>query len=395
MAPRPMNQEAERSAAPRPPRLRAEVDEDGYGNFKRQRTAIACNSCRYRKSRCDGEQPTCSTCSEMGFQCVYRRPINISQLPTMEYASQLENRLQFIEERLRTVASDGDRETTEGFVVPSLRNSLPFQNESEYSVTSGIIRLNSAEKNGERNGDNASQEDTVDGMGSITFADEVTSGYFGPSSNSTFFSYIVKALASNRGQPTQREETDQDLATSLSRPASPPLPLARPKLKVMNPCRLPPHNEMLRLVDLFFATTGKFFPYIHRKAVIDMIEELDISRSSGVRRSWLSLLNALLAIGTSLDCDGGRSFKHREHDSDTFFQRALTLSPWSISNTANLETRKSEMKAAYFDPGWPNPLSDSASIGGDDAVSSGNVALRADLEITRTPCSSCFPDGYP
>lgn len=39
--------------------------------YKRRRTALACDSCRRRKTKCNGKQPICDNCIAMGFDCTY------------------------------------------------------------------------------------------------------------------------------------------------------------------------------------------------------------------------------------------------------------------------------------------------------------------------------------
>ena len=325
-----------RDSLPPAPGRRIAPDDDDQGSCKRQRTALACNSCRYRKSRCNGEHPVCSTCSEMGFQCVYRRPLNPNNKDsTLEYTAQLGNRLQAVEDLLQSVIGAGDRRHEQGDShLSTWPARWPLRNDGEYSLGDGVLQPEWSE----RYASNVPPDDTVDGMGVITFADEAKSGYFGPSSNSAFFGHVARALASCTHTNAQREASSRDLTASLSRPVSPPLPSTRPKPKAMHPYTLPSRAVILRLVDLFFATTGLFFPYIHKKTIVNMVEELDLGRCTGIRKSWLCLLNAILAIGTSLDVDNGRPIKSRESESDIFLQRALTLSPWTISNTASLET---------------------------------------------------------
>ncbi|KAM5527803.1 C6 transcription factor [Fusarium oxysporum f. sp. phaseoli] len=40
---------------------------------RRVSTSLACESCRQRKSRCNGARPTCSTCRAKHVDCVYRQ----------------------------------------------------------------------------------------------------------------------------------------------------------------------------------------------------------------------------------------------------------------------------------------------------------------------------------
>ncbi|KUL83614.1 hypothetical protein ZTR_11273 [Talaromyces verruculosus] len=49
---------------------------------KRQRINQACDQCRKRKSKCDGAQPTCSTCDNLGKACTYGTPVKKRGLPT-------------------------------------------------------------------------------------------------------------------------------------------------------------------------------------------------------------------------------------------------------------------------------------------------------------------------
>ena len=43
-------------------------------DYPRRRATIACEVCRSRKSRCDGNKPKCRLCTELGASCVYREP---------------------------------------------------------------------------------------------------------------------------------------------------------------------------------------------------------------------------------------------------------------------------------------------------------------------------------
>ncbi|KAF5857433.1 hypothetical protein ETB97_005780 [Aspergillus alliaceus] len=41
---------------------------------KRSRVSLACDIYRVRKSPCDGTRPSCSSCTSLGFECVYTTP---------------------------------------------------------------------------------------------------------------------------------------------------------------------------------------------------------------------------------------------------------------------------------------------------------------------------------
>ena len=320
------------------PRRRGYSDEDDIAfSSKRQRTAVACNSCKNRKSRCNGQRPTCSTCLDLGFECVYRAPSR-TQNPQARELHWMRNRLQSIEELLRNIGVQAHGHQRD----PGSPQDRPLSPDAPPSSSVAEAR---AREFGQHDSttcgvDKPPGEDTVDGMGAITFADESTSGHFGLSSNSALFSHITRFLDSTTTKSTQRNGPSQQLATNLSRPASPPIAPKPQVEKAPNPYFLPPREDILRMVEAFFSVTGMFFPFIHKRSVIDMVEELTITNFSRVRQSWLCLLNAIMAIGISLSVEQDMSIRYREVESGVYFQRALILSPWTLSNPTNLETCK-------------------------------------------------------
>ncbi|RFU75585.1 n-terminal binuclear zn cluster-containing dna binding domain-containing [Trichoderma arundinaceum] len=66
---------------------------------KRRRIGYACNLCRTKKNRCDGERPSCGPCKERRQECVYspqRTKISVTQ----EYIENLRARNRMLEEHL-------------------------------------------------------------------------------------------------------------------------------------------------------------------------------------------------------------------------------------------------------------------------------------------------------
>ena len=249
------------------------------------------------------------------------------------------DRLRHVEELLQTIVG-----SQEGYTNLDIATNTTSDLQSSASLHSRMNGDRAEQPSHHQQDDNMNNvwstmnESTVDGMSSITFANESSSGYFGPSSNSAFIGYVARALASGAETLSDGRNSSRDLTSNMSRPASPPLPANRKGPEPINPYRLPPRAEILRLVDKFFSFTGHFFPYISKTSVLQMVDEVEITMFSGVRKSWVCLLNAILAIGTSLDVDSTRQTKFQEAESDVFFQRALALSPLTPSNTDNLET---------------------------------------------------------
>ena len=205
-------------------------------------------------------------------------------------------------------------------------------------------------------------EDTVDGMGVITFADEVASGYFGPhirrhlfiraslistgpTSNSAFFSHISSAMR-EAGTPGLQQSTAREVggadANYISRPAS-PRPLVHETLRSNSRADpvdvfvLPAETKIVYLVNLFFTDMGLLFPYIYKKSVFDGLADMKSTQCRGVRRSWLCLLNTILAFATCLTANPYERKEDCEAEADVFLQRALKLLPNIALKPANLE----------------------------------------------------------
>ncbi len=167
--------------------------------------------------------------------------------------------------------------------------------------------------------------------------------WIGPTSNSAFFYHISNAVkeAGFPGQSTV-PTASSTAANYLSRPHSPRAapqgrhhPTAR--ADAVDCCALPPHAKVIQLVKLFFSGTGLLFPYIHKKSVFDGLEEMKMTNFCGVRRSWLCLLNTIMAFATCVTTAAHDRKENCAAEADLFLQRALALLPNLALKPANLE----------------------------------------------------------
>ncbi|KAH7139851.1 hypothetical protein B0J13DRAFT_68285 [Dactylonectria estremocensis] len=85
----------------------------------KSKTNLACDTCRLRKSRCDGIRPTCSHCRTARRECTYRpTPTSLeTDVSVLSRLAQVESRLQALEGGNRN-ATDRD-----GLVRPSLQGT--------------------------------------------------------------------------------------------------------------------------------------------------------------------------------------------------------------------------------------------------------------------------------
>ena len=70
------------------------------GNSAQARIAQACDRCRSKKIRCDGLRPTCSQCSNVGFECKTSDKLSRRAFPR-GYTESLEERVRALELEIR------------------------------------------------------------------------------------------------------------------------------------------------------------------------------------------------------------------------------------------------------------------------------------------------------
>lgn len=102
---------------------------------------------------------------------------------------------------------------------------------------------------------------------------------------------------------------------------------------------LPPDYEVEALLLAYFSNTGLLFPYVHEQTFMDTYQDLKSQGfSTSVRRTWLGLLNMILAMATSTASQDSVSSPSRRTSSDVFYRRAQKLCRNQMLRGTNLET---------------------------------------------------------
>ncbi|KAK4560802.1 hypothetical protein LTR86_005382 [Recurvomyces mirabilis] len=293
---------------------------------KRRRIAHACETCRQRKSRCNGDRPTCDICTEQGLSCYYRDAATHSAVSSdRQSIVKLENRLKDMERLLHSLTPG--RAPSEAFSPPVTLLSDTGDDSSLHNPTSHSAEPHISPGNVYRDRATSQQpglaQDSVDGMGTITFADEASSGFFGATSNTAFLQKVVNA------QSTSSRFADLDTAglRGFSRPASPPLEaphIHNQKLQSVDPFLLPPYAEISRLVDVYFENTGRFWPYLYKPRVHKNVTDMRRAGFRNIERSHLCVLNLMFAFA-STHCPSQVPVTIKLQQGDIYLQRALAL----------------------------------------------------------------------
>lgn len=91
----------------------------------------------------------------------------------------------------------------------------------------------------------------------------------------------------------------------------------------MNVYSLPPEDQTLKLIHCYFSDTGLLFPFIHKETFLETYAEM--KHNCGIRKTWLGLLNMVLALATSTSLDSNDSAQKRAEEGDVYYQRANGL----------------------------------------------------------------------
>lgn len=149
---------------------------------------------------------------------------------------------------------------------------------------------------------------------------------------------------------------------------------------------LPPDTEVLHLIQLFFSDTGMLFPYIHKDSVLNTFAEARESNFASVRRSWLCLLNMILAFATCVSARPDLPVEQNAAASEVFCRRAQALAGNFAFKPANIEIGMIPINESV--PLGQPLKADSSILAPHDPVSPGNSEISTNLEPSRAHCKS-------
>ncbi|KAJ5983385.1 hypothetical protein N7481_005484 [Penicillium waksmanii] len=165
-------------------------------------------------------------------------------------------------------------------------------------------------------------ESSVDGMGALQFTDEENCGFFGdpalvPSSSQRTCGTVNGAKSPSTGRPVSVENINLSAAVNIY--------------------ALPSEERTWSLIQQYFHKTGQLLPFIHEKSFCETYFQMKKERFRKVRRTWLGLLNIVLAIAASLSTKGDMPAEKRIQESDVYYQRANGLCDRDSKRNASLE----------------------------------------------------------
>ena len=125
---------------------------------------------------------------------------------------------------------------------------------------------------------------------------------------------------------------------SISRPSS-PSNRGTPRTRPVNIYALPPESTTSMLIRRYFSNTGLLFPYIHEESFYEKYNEMKRNNFTKVARTWLGLLNMILALANSSP-PYEKSAEERAEESEVYYRRALSLCDMHSTRSTSLEVGK-------------------------------------------------------
>ncbi|CAH0052294.1 unnamed protein product [Clonostachys solani] len=255
-----------------------------------------------------------------------------------------------LEHRLKSLEAQLERQQQGSEYIPQQEsgqtNIVPLTNRNLNDVFDGPERMDGHSTDPQLTSPSdapttslAESKDPTDGMGHFLFADEENRASFGPSSSIAFTSDLSQtlwSLSQNRGSfvPSQGNLTFSEFHIArVSRHSSPAPELERDMPSIYY---LPADGVVTALIDKYFSDTGLLFPYLHEESFRNTYAQLK-SNAVAISRTWLGLLNMVLAIATHTSTSPSSDAEARSEQAGQFYRRANSLCNDHVMNGASLE----------------------------------------------------------
>ncbi|KAI0479570.1 fungal-specific transcription factor domain-containing protein [Xylaria cf. heliscus] len=227
------------------------------GTSSQSRIAQACDRCRSKKIRCDGIRPTCSQCSNVGFECKTSDKLSRRAFPR-GYTESLEERVRQLESEVRELKDLLDEKDEKidmlskmhGHRSPSVRSSAspkPLakpERDSGAPVKQDVFRVQATP---------------------LLLGVENSDSYFMGSSSGRAFIETFKRKIQENGKPCGDFNPEAFLHIQGCYPL-----VAKPPSHSL---RVPPRLFSDRCVNVYFQEWAPLFPVLHKPTFLHLYED--------------------------------------------------------------------------------------------------------------------------
>lgn len=228
---------------------------------KRQKlTTTACEPCRNRKIRCDGNKPTCEACAKRSQQCIYQATPDIKS--ANEYVDSLVNRVAQLEQELNNAHATILR-LSNNPIVPAEPQPPPQQIIHQQPFGNIDPRLLPEHERA------ALEQSSVDAMGGDAGIDTPDNGqtFYGSSSAHEFTRQMYGTILQNNTAPSMTESTEA--SPSLQQPSASATAYMASENFSLLPRELADH-----LMHLYWDRVHVLYPFLHKTSFMGAYEDL-------------------------------------------------------------------------------------------------------------------------
>lgn len=251
------------------------------GSSCQSRIAQACDRCRSKKIRCDGIRPSCTQCTNVGFECKTSDKLSRRAFPR-GYTESLEERVRLLEAEVRELKELLDEKDEKIDMLSRIHSHSPgFSGGRRPSVQSPAapeVREESQEK-----------DDTFKvQQPPLLVDDENSDSYFVGSSSGRNFVEAFKQKA----QETGRLSTDVNSNAFFGAGAKTTASAARRNVSF----KAPPRLVSDQMINIFFQEWAPLFPVLHRPTFLALYEQYVSSPENLHDKKSIAKLNLCFGI---------------------------------------------------------------------------------------------------
>ncbi|KAG4444378.1 hypothetical protein IFR05_000143 [Cadophora sp. M221] len=294
---------------------------DSQPGKKRRRTELACTTCRHKKRRCDGLRPRCGLCRDRAHDCVYE------PLPTGDTVA--------VTQQLSPLRHRGERQREGELLQPAEESGSSWkQDASGIGYAPAFQPHENSQQPATLTASHTQTVDVdedalVDVLATATFNEivEPGMGYFGPSSNHSIFRSIfvvlveISRISEAGGLRDATSGLGEDVGEDVERqndsvPVHADQRQLRPRENTMpeldHRYLLPKYQQLILLVNHYFATVGVAIPFIDKSTIISQYHFGARQTPPRFCRGFLGLISILCALALrTLDDDDAEAYYHQ------------------------------------------------------------------------------------
>ncbi|KAM5434295.1 DNA-binding transcription factor cat8 [Microsporum ferrugineum] len=231
------------------------------GSNSQSRVAQACDRCRSKKIRCDGIRPSCSQCTNVGFECKTSDKLSRRAFPR-GYTESLEDRVRSLEAEVRELKSLLEEKDERIDVLTRLQS---FSLSSQKANPSPVSNISTSPAGFYPRPPQTSRNEGED----LIYVQQSARSLTKPSEDSPFTGHS-STRAFIEAFSARLERSGRSTTTALADVLLSPPSLNARRHEDITPSKILPRLVSDRLLNIFFQEWAPLYPIVHRPAILKL-----------------------------------------------------------------------------------------------------------------------------